>query len=78
MAAGNVNDLEDDRLFRTVTALGAELRRQDAWSSGDIDLIDLAYAAIGASGHQDKPIELRAKVSSLSRVLEKIHIRGVR
>ena len=41
----------DQRLFRTVTALGSELRRQGAFVPGDagIDLIDLAYAAIAAA-----------------------------
>src|SRR3954471_859652 len=39
---------DDQRLFRTVTALGAELRRQRAFGLADvsIDLVDLAYAAI--------------------------------
>jgi hypothetical protein len=40
------------RLFRTVTALGAELRRQGALEperGRKVDLIDLAYAAIAAA-----------------------------
>jgi hypothetical protein len=42
------------RLFRTVTALGAELRRQGAFQPADvrIDLVDLAYAAIAAADTQ--------------------------
>jgi hypothetical protein len=42
------------RLFRTVTALGAELRRQGAFEPADakIDLVDLAYAAIAAAEGQ--------------------------
>jgi hypothetical protein len=45
---------DDQRLFRTVTALGAELRRQRVCVSTDasIDLIDLAYAAIAAADGQ--------------------------
>lgn len=47
---------ENRRLFRTVTALGAELRRQGALGlSGEarIDLIDLAYAAIAAAERRE-------------------------
>ena len=42
------------RLYRTVTALGAELRRQGAFQPADvrIDLVDLAYAAIAAADTQ--------------------------
>jgi hypothetical protein len=50
---------EDDRLFRIVTALGAELRRQgalDAQAEPKFDLIDLAYAAIAAAERRG-PIE---------------------
>jgi hypothetical protein len=39
-------------LYRTVTALGAELRRQGALgltAEPKVDLIDLAYAAIAAA-----------------------------
>jgi hypothetical protein len=50
----SVTDLpltNDQRLFRTVTALGAELRRQGAFvpAHGNIDLVDLAYAAIAVA-----------------------------
>jgi hypothetical protein len=80
MAAANVNEPEDGRLFRTVTALGAELRRQGAWSSaGKIDLVDLAHAAIGASRHQargDEPDALRAKAGLFPRVLKKYLVGG--
>jgi hypothetical protein len=57
MRAENLNACESDRLFRTVTALGAELRRQGALNgSAGIDLIDLAYVAMATSvitGRQD-------------------------
>ena len=50
MNAENSNACGSDRLFRTVTALGAELRRQGALSRSEgIDLIDLAYVAMAAS-----------------------------
>jgi hypothetical protein len=50
MRAENLNACERDRLFRTVTALGAELRRQGALSRSEgIDLIDLAYVAMEVS-----------------------------
>jgi hypothetical protein len=44
MAASSVTTCEDEKLFRTVTDLGAELRRQGVWSFAgktNIDLIDL-------------------------------------
>lgn len=56
MAASNV-PTADEKLFRTVTALGAELRRQGVWSFAgktNIDLIDLAYAAIAVSAGPDR------------------------
>jgi hypothetical protein len=48
---------QSQRLFRTVTALGAELRRQGAFkpAAGTVDLIDLAYVAIAAAHGQQKP-----------------------
>jgi hypothetical protein len=47
----------DDLLFRTVTALGAELRRQsaDGLPAPNVDLIDLAYAALAASSRNPSP-----------------------
>jgi hypothetical protein len=57
MAASNVPICEDEKLFRAVTALGAELRRQGVWSFAgktNIDLIDLAYAAIAVSAGPDR------------------------
>jgi hypothetical protein len=49
--------IKDDRLFRTVMALGAELRKQGALGSASeprVDLIDLAYAAIAAGERQER------------------------
>jgi hypothetical protein len=52
--AGNASAENSQRLFRTVTALGAELRRQGAFGPAEakVDLIDLAYAAISATDGQ--------------------------
>ena len=52
----------DQRLFRTFTALGAELRRQRAFvpADGNVDLVDLAYAAIAAADGQN-PQRRRAR-----------------
>jgi hypothetical protein len=48
---------EDRRLFRTVTAMGAELRKQGAvGSAGEakVDLIELTYAAMAAARGEDQ------------------------
>jgi hypothetical protein len=50
MTAASTSACAGDRLFRTVAAHGAELRRQGALNETavKIDLIDLVYAAIAA------------------------------
>jgi hypothetical protein len=71
MAVSNVPTCEDEKLFRTVTALGAELRRQGVWSFAgktNIDLIDLAYAAIAVSAGPDRSDQAIA-VGKLTRTV---------
>jgi hypothetical protein len=71
MAASNVPTCADEKLFRTVKALGAELRRQGVWSFAgktNIDLTDLAYAAIAVSAGPDRSDQTIA-VGELTRTV---------
>ena len=59
LAKASINEassMQSQRLFRTVTALGAELRRQGVLEPADgaLDLIDLAYVALAAANGQAK------------------------
>ena len=50
----NLPSRNDQRLFRTVAALGAELRKQGAFAAAEnridlVDLVDLAYAALAVA-----------------------------